>query len=127
MVQDYFLSETAEMADLVLPASLPFETGGSYTNTQKMIQQFSAGLKSKLDKTSTEQIAMLSEELCDDKLNISADVNVLNDNMLPEMRSFAKPYQLRFFTKRTLPMFSHAADSVMKRFDDEFETSFLNA
>ncbi len=127
MVQDYFLSETAEMADLVLPASLPFETGGSYTNTQKMIQQFSAGLKSKLDKTSTEQIAMLTEVLCDDKLNISTDVNVLNDNMLPEMRNFAKPYQLRFFTKRTLPMFSHAADSVMKRFDDEFETSFLNA
>ena len=40
MVQDYFMTETAKQATLILPASLPFETGGSFTNTQKNIQTF---------------------------------------------------------------------------------------
>ncbi len=31
VVQDYFMTETAELADLILPASLPQESGGSYT------------------------------------------------------------------------------------------------
>jgi predicted molibdopterin-dependent oxidoreductase YjgC len=44
VVQEYFLTATAEQADLVLPASLPAETGGSFTNTQKMIQHFEPGL-----------------------------------------------------------------------------------
>ena len=40
MVQDYFMTDTAKHADLILPASLPFEMGGSFTNTQKVIQEF---------------------------------------------------------------------------------------
>lgn len=39
VVQDYFMTETANQANLILPASLPFETGGSFTNTQRIIQK----------------------------------------------------------------------------------------
>jgi len=39
VVQDYFMTETAQRANLLLPASLPFETGGSFTNTQRIIQK----------------------------------------------------------------------------------------
>lgn len=56
MVQDYFMTETASRAELVLPASLPVETGGSYTNTQKVIQEFMTGMSCKLEKSNIEQL-----------------------------------------------------------------------
>ncbi len=60
MVQDYFMTETAMKADLILPASLPIESGGSFTNTQKIIQQFDKGnIKQKVGKLTHEQLAEL--------------------------------------------------------------------
>ena len=35
MVQDYFMTPTAAEANLVMPASFPAETGGTFTNAQK--------------------------------------------------------------------------------------------
>ncbi len=40
VVQDYFITETAQIANLIIPASLPYETGGSFTNTQRVILDF---------------------------------------------------------------------------------------
>ena len=37
-VQDIFLTETAEFADVVLPASSFFEKDGTYTNTDRRVQ-----------------------------------------------------------------------------------------
>ena len=37
-VQDIFLTETAEFADVVLPASSFFEKNGTYTNTDRRVQ-----------------------------------------------------------------------------------------
>jgi formate dehydrogenase major subunit len=59
VVQDYFLTETAMAADLILPASLPAETGGTFTNSQKAIQAFGAVLPAKLEMTSLQQLASL--------------------------------------------------------------------
>jgi formate dehydrogenase major subunit len=59
VVQDYFMTATAEQADLLLPASLPAETGGSFTNTQKMIQHFDAGLHPVAEHTSWQQLSEL--------------------------------------------------------------------
>ncbi len=38
VVQDIFLTETAEFADVVLPASTAFEKTGTYTNTDRRVQ-----------------------------------------------------------------------------------------
>ncbi len=38
VVQDIFLTETAMMADVVLPASSLFEKSGSFTNTDRLVQ-----------------------------------------------------------------------------------------
>ena len=61
VVQDYFMTETAEMADLILPASLPHETGGSYTNSEKKIQTFDANelVKNKIDHDNIKQLIEL--------------------------------------------------------------------
>ena len=39
VVQDIFLSETAELAHVVLPASSFAEKDGTYTNTERRIQR----------------------------------------------------------------------------------------
>ncbi len=59
VVQDYFMTETAKQADLILPASFPVESGGSFTNTQKVIQEFGAEFSPAVEKTSLAQIADL--------------------------------------------------------------------
>lgn len=40
VVQDIFLTETAELADVILPASSFLETSGSFTNTERRVQKF---------------------------------------------------------------------------------------
>ena len=54
VVADYFMTATAEAASLVLPMAFPFETGGSYTNTQRIIQRYEAEMKPKTGKTNIE-------------------------------------------------------------------------
>ncbi len=56
MVQDCFLTPTAEKANLIMPASLPFETGGSFTNTQKFIQQFGKTAAPEIEFSNFEQL-----------------------------------------------------------------------
>jgi formate dehydrogenase major subunit len=45
VVQDIFLTETAEVADVVLPASSYFEKVGTYTNTDRRVQLGRAALE----------------------------------------------------------------------------------
>ncbi len=56
VVQDYFMTETAKNADLIMPASLAFEMGGSFTNTQKRISMIDAQMNHKVQKTSVQQL-----------------------------------------------------------------------
>lgn len=63
MVQEYFMSDTAAMADLVMPASLPFETGGSFTNTRRFIQQFDQTHQGAVQHNSFEQLRALHQSL----------------------------------------------------------------
>ncbi|HEX8683083.1 MAG TPA: NADH-quinone oxidoreductase subunit NuoG [Ardenticatenaceae bacterium] len=45
VVQDLFLTETALMADVVLPASAYAEREGTFTNMERRVQRFQAGLE----------------------------------------------------------------------------------
>ena len=59
VVQDYFMTETTKRAQLILPATLPFETGGSFTNTQKTIQEFEPEFNINIERKSYEQLTDL--------------------------------------------------------------------
>jgi predicted molibdopterin-dependent oxidoreductase YjgC len=59
VVQDYFMTETAEVANVILPASFHYETGGSFTNTQKVIQNFEQAVIAKVAMNNVQQLAKL--------------------------------------------------------------------
>ena len=59
MVQSATLNETTALADLILPASFALEIGGTFTNTQRMIQQFDAIIESEIKDNSLIQLKKL--------------------------------------------------------------------
>jgi formate dehydrogenase major subunit len=128
VVQDYFISDTAFAADLILPASLPLETGGSYTNTQKFIQQFNEALKPKTKPTYKQISEILNE------LGIKSEAETIEDIMserfsaLPEQKEKDKKFTLAY-TDEDNPsrMFNYGCDYLIKKFDDEFEKAFEKA
>lgn len=126
MVQDYFMTETAKRADLILPASLPFEIGGSFTNTQKYIRKFEKQKDSPLAKNSHEQLIDLMA-----KFGLTSIWNM--EEALWEAFGLLPPGNVKSSQKFTFKitvhdnynrMFNHGCDIVNKCFDDEFEKAF---
>ena len=64
VVQDLFLSATAEMADVVFPAASFAEKEGTFTNAERRIQRLRAGIKSPGEaKTDFAILSLLLKEL----------------------------------------------------------------
>lgn len=123
MVQDSFMSKTAEKADLILPASFPIESGGSFTNTQKIFQQFKPEFKSKVDKMSYQQLIDLIKNL-----GIKQKTK-LEDVTLEAMSLLAVPTddKLKFvYTNEdnNNRIFNYGCDSINKYFEDAFDGAF---
>ncbi len=123
VVQDYFMTATAALADLILPASFPVETGGSFTNTQKVIQEFGAVLKPKVERDNLRQLADLLGAKGVGQSGDRSDVMSELITLLPEAKertySFAP-------TEGDNPnrMFRHGCDDIVRRFDEEFAQAF---
>ncbi|OQX77086.1 MAG: hypothetical protein B6D64_08815 [Bacteroidetes bacterium 4484_276] len=126
MVQDYFITDTAKKADLIMPASLPWETGGSFTNTQKHIQKFEKQIGPAIEKTGPQQLIDLMA-----KFGLTGISSM--EEALWEMFSLLPPpsdpetrkYHLRHTKHDNFNrMFNHGCDIVNKRFDEEFEEAF---
>ncbi len=122
MVQDMFMTKTAKKADLILPASLPIESGGSFTNTQKTFQEFDPVFNSKVDKMSYQQLVDILK-----KLGIKQKTKLVDIRMeAMSLLSVAKEDKLEF--KNTCcdnnhRIFNSGCDSVIKYFEDAFETA----
>ena len=63
VVQDFYMSPTAQLAELIIPSTYLFESGGTYTNTQKIIQQVSSQFHSEVEMSSFEQLAAIATRL----------------------------------------------------------------
>ena len=88
MVQDYTMTNTAKAADLVLPASFPTEIGGTFTNAQRVIQQFDVILPSRLKVDSIAQLTKILQLYDIDVNNIESEMVLLLNKTTKPQRSF---------------------------------------
>ncbi len=127
MVQDYFLTETAQMADLILPASMPHEIGGTFTNTQRFIQKIEAQKTGKNipEENSYKQlsgiISKFTEQKTDDPTEIMAEI----------ITQLPKPSDVTYSFVLTQPcatgkLFNFGCDVLGKRFAEEFTENLKN-
>jgi len=123
VVQDYFMTETAAKADLILPASLPAESGGSYTNSQKVLQQFKAGMQPKSGLTGLQQLAGILGAFGHKSADNPVDVFMEVVTLFPEKKEEGK-HQLRITEKDNHHRrYNYGCDAVTKKFEEEFENN----
>ncbi len=122
MVQDYFLTETAEMADLVMPASLPHETGGSFTNAGKKIQTFEKYdlLTPGVEHDNIRQLVELHKAFGLNSIEEVHDAFMEAVSLLPTSEDGRNIPFLVNGKEDTLKMFNFGCDYLMKRFEEEF-------
>ncbi len=74
IVQDLFLTETAKMADVVLPAQTTMERDGSLVSGERRVQKFAAAIPAiKNTKADYEITSALLEKLGGEKLPVTAE------------------------------------------------------
>jgi formate dehydrogenase major subunit len=126
VVQDYFMTETAQHAHLILPASFPVESGGSFTNTQKVIQPFEPAFGPKVERTGLQQLADLLNAL---GVKQGAETSEVLEEALSLLPSAEEEQKYSFEnTHHDNPyrIYEHGCDYIVKRFDEEFEKAFEN-
>jgi predicted molibdopterin-dependent oxidoreductase YjgC len=123
LVQEYFETETTKLADLILPASFPVETDGSFTNTQKVLQQFSAQMPAAVEQVGWKQLVELAKYFGLNGLNSAEEVFMEFVSRLPQTE--IDRYEFHIGTEDSpAPKFNYGVDAIMMRFDKEFEASF---
>ena len=125
VVQDLFMSETAQEAQLVLPASVHFETGGSFTNSQKFIQQFAGSYQSPLEMNTVEQLVELLS-LLGVKSGYASTADILLE-AAGLMRGVPDRESIVFALHHTSDdnkarRYDHGCDVLTKRFETNFNT-----
>ncbi|HLN53822.1 MAG TPA: molybdopterin-dependent oxidoreductase [Lentimicrobium sp.] len=90
MVQDYFLTPTAQLASLVLPASLPYETGGTFTNSQRVIQKVDKRINSPLEFDSWKQLEEILAKYGYGRFDTIDDVTFEIASLLPKFCTSSK-------------------------------------
>jgi formate dehydrogenase major subunit len=108
----------------VLPASFPAESGGSFTNAQKVIQEFNAVMKQKTGLTTLEQLSGLLQQFGISSEGTPKDVFMELISLLPGHREHAKlEFQLTAGDDSGR-IFDYGCDAVVKRFEEGFESAF---
>ena len=128
VVLDYFITETATVADLILPASFPFETGGSYSNTQKYVIPFEMQYETKLTKKTYQQLIDLMNKFgiknrVDLTNNISIEISSLLFNNPEKRESFKLNHSNE---EKDNKLFNYGCDYLNKKFEESFLDSFKN-
>ncbi len=124
MVQDYFMTETAQKANLILPATFPVETSGSFTNTQKNIQVFEKQLKGKIEIENYKQLVNIINQF--NETNVES-VEYIRKEIFDILSDVKKTEGFEFiYTEKDNQnkLFKHGCDNLVKIFDDNFKEAF---
>jgi formate dehydrogenase major subunit len=121
VVQDYFMTKTAEQADLILPASFPVEIGGSFANTQKVIQEFDAVMESKVNKTSLQQLIDLNAKFGMNGVSNAKDVMMEAIGLLPAKAETRLHNFKQTDDSNCNRMFDYGCDNIVKQFEEYFD------
>ena len=124
VVQDYFHSETTQLADLILPASMPGEFAGSFTNTQKMIQVFEKNLDSSLEMDASQQLIELMKVI---GIHDLQDVSDAHSQVLRFVAEKDQKTNLELISTQedqNTVFFNNGCDLLVKLFDESFVDSF---
>lgn len=90
IVQDLFVTETAQRADVVFPAASAYEKNGTFTNVCGDVQKLNRAAKTVGAKPDLDIIALLAKEL-------NADVGAVDvQSVFDEIRSSVPGYNLPF-------------------------------
>ncbi len=118
LVQDYFITETAKEADMILPAAFPIEMSGSYTNTQRVIQQFEQQLDTPF-RANFEQLSCLGAHF---GLKDYKSVEDIFEEMILQLpQQNEQKFSFKISEDNTKQRkFNYGADYLMMRFDKEF-------
>jgi len=123
VVNDCFLTETAKMADVVLPAQLPFEQSGNFVNYQNQELSVIASHPSPVEMSMQEQIYALAAKLDMDFTILShAELSHEANNLIQGKSKESAPiykFILSSPEKNILPQFSHGCD-YFKKYLQEF-------
>ena len=125
LVQDYFMTETAKQADLILPATFPVESSGSFTNTQKNIQIFEKQFNGKVEKENYDQLLNIIRNFTDNEdMKTVDDIRKEIFELLPE-KDKSESYSFNYTSKDNLnKQFNHGCDYIVKQFDEDFNKAF---
>jgi len=125
MVQDYFLTETAKRAHLILPASFPIEADGSFTNAQRNIQVFEKQLKGAVDIVALNQWLGILRSIGEEQSNSADEVREELLSLLLEQESELFAFQTN--VSECPGMFDYGADYLHKSFELQFSQEHKQA
>jgi predicted molibdopterin-dependent oxidoreductase YjgC len=91
VVQDFYMTPTAELAELIIPATYLFESGGTYTNTQKIIQQVNTQPNAELEMTGFELLANVATRLGLSEMNTPTEALLESVMLFPAACSHKRP------------------------------------
>ena len=91
VVQDFYMTPTAQLAELVMPATYLFESGGTYTNSQKIIQQVNAQLHTEVEMTGFEQLVAIAIRLGLPAMEPPVDAMLESVMLFPDACSHKRP------------------------------------
>lgn len=121
MVQDLYMSETAKLAHLVMPASLPWETGGSFTNSQKRMQPIRKQLKGPLSHNAFEQLVELHKRFGLNGIHTPEEAFTEAMALIPKRGDYKDLHFTYKEADNANRRFAHGCDLLSKMVDDMFE------
>lgn len=114
MVQEYYMTPTASMANLILPATFAFETGGTFTNSQRVIQKVDKSMPCVPGMASWQQLDTILALFGFDKFDAAIDITFEMASLLPKFCTSSKLMFKMHADDNFNNLFYHGCDAMLR-------------